>query len=125
MNNQVFIFVCSTFMPVLMIVFGFILWKHHPEKINYFFGFRTSRSMLSLDTWKFANEYGGKLWFIWGWIALVPTVFVFLPFFKTMEGEASLIPILVIVLQAVIMMASVIPVNIALKKKFDDEGKPL
>ena len=124
MNNQLFILVCSTFMPVFMIVFGYLLWKHHPKKISLLFGFRTSRSMLSDATWTFANEYGGKLWFMWGWLTLLPTLFIFLPYLKGIEGQASLVSILVILLQAGIMILSIFPVNIALKKKFDDEGKP-
>lgn len=50
------------------------MFRHCPEEINSIFGYRTKRSMKSIDAWKFANDYCGRLWQKIGLILIVPTV---------------------------------------------------
>ena len=36
-----------------MIACGWMMWKHCPKNIDGLVGYRTSRSMRNMDTWKF------------------------------------------------------------------------
>lgn len=55
------LFICNLLIPVVVIVTGRIMWKHYPKNINGLVGYRTTRSMKNMDTWRFANEYCGRL----------------------------------------------------------------
>ena len=57
--------------PVLCFIFGILLYKHEPKKINGCYGYRTCRSMKNEDTWKFANNLLGRLWFRGGAVLIV------------------------------------------------------
>lgn len=50
MGFWIFLLVCSLLIPAVMIVAGFLMWKHPPKKINGFYGYRTTRSMKNQDT---------------------------------------------------------------------------
>ena len=57
-----FILICDCIIPAVMIIAGRMMWKHCPKKINGVVGYRTRMSMINMDTWEFAHEYAGKLW---------------------------------------------------------------
>ncbi len=73
-----FMLLCAVLIPVVMIGFG-KLWRNHPPKeINAFYGYRTSMSMKNADTWAYAHRYCGKIWYICGWVLLIPSVVLML-----------------------------------------------
>lgn len=41
---------------VLQLIIAIKYYKNQPESINHVYGYRTRRSMKSLDSWKFANK---------------------------------------------------------------------
>lgn len=45
--------------PIYMI-FGYILLKFPPKKINYFYGYRSPSAMKSQERWDFAQDYSSK-----------------------------------------------------------------
>lgn len=118
-------FVFNLFIPVLMIVIGRMMWKHFPEDINDSFGYRTKRSMQNKDTWKFAHEYCGRLWWKLGWILLIPTVFFEILFYGLHREAISVSYLIIMFLQAAVLLLTIIPTERALKRKFDDHGNPL
>ena len=67
-------------LPILMIIFGFIFKKNPPKSINWFYGYRTFRSMKDQKSWDYANKKMGEYWFKIGWIILplsvIPLLFV-------------------------------------------------
>ena len=65
------LFLCNLLIPVVVIVTGRIMWKHYPKNINGLVGYRTTRSMKNMDTWRFANEYCGRLWYKMGLFCLL------------------------------------------------------
>ena len=119
MENNVFILVCCCLIPMMMVVLGFIMWKHHPKQINYFFGYRTARSMQSLEAWNFANEYEGRLWFVCGWILLIPTVLLYM----ILGEQITDYSIEIISVQAVVFVLTLIPAELKMRKKFDKPKK--
>lgn len=112
-------FLCNVLMPLLMILSGYMMYKHAPKEINNCIGYRTKRSSKNLETWKFANSYCGKLWIKLGKILLILSCIVQLPFAKSNVDVIGKMTVVIETIQVVVMIASIFPVEKALKRKFD------
>lgn len=99
------------------------MFRHCPEEINSVFGYRTKRSMKSIDAWKFANDYCGRLWQKIGLILIVPTVVAQLLLLNKGKDSISIASLVIISVQTVILLITIIPTENALKKNFDNNGK--
>ena len=119
----IFMLIVDLLIPFVMIYFGKVFLNTPPKKINELFGYRTTMSMKNNDTWIFAHKYCGKLWFKLG-IGLLPiSILPLLLVFDKSIGTIGLIGGIVCGVQCILMMASIIPTEIALKKTFDQNGK--
>ncbi len=119
---KIFLLLCDCLVPVIMIVVGRWLWKHTPKEINDLLGYRTTRSMKNINTWNFANKYGGKLWWKFGWIVLLLSIIAHIPFMKSSDNWFGILSLMVVITQTVVLLLTIIPVEKALKNKFDDNG---
>ena len=117
-----FMFVCNILIPAILIFAGRMMWKHCPQKINGIYGYRTSRSMKNMDTWKFAHDYCGKLWWKLGWISLEVSTVVQIPFFNSSEDVIGKVGGIICTVQLIVLIASIFPTEAALKKTFKDDG---
>lgn len=117
-----FMFFCDLLIPVLMILAGRMMWKHCPKEINSLLGYRTTRSMKNMDTWKFAHEYCGHLWWKIGWFMLVPSILVQLPFISSTEEKIGIASGIICTIQCIILMIAIFPTENALKKTFKEDG---
>lgn len=117
-----FMFICNLIVPILLIVAGRMMWKHCPKQINGIYGYRTKRSMKNMDTWKFAHDYCGKLWWKIGWIMLIPTVLVQIPFIHSNENVIGEVGAVLCTIQVIALIISIFPTEAALKKTFLDDG---
>ena len=117
-----FVFLCNLLIPVVVIVTGRIMWKHYPKNINGLVGYRTTRSMKNMDTWKFANEYCGRLWYKMGLFMLALSVLVSILLLRMSDSTYSMIFLIFVLFQCVVLVVSIIPVEIALKKTFNSDG---
>lgn len=117
-----FLFLCDLIIPILMIFCGRMMWKHPPKRINAVMGYRTKRSMKNMDTWRFAHEHCGRLWWRMGWLMLILSVIVQLPFYKGSESAVGTMGSILCAVQCVALVASIVPTEKALKQNFDDEG---
>lgn len=115
MDLTIFTFI----IPALMTVFGAVFLKHPPKDINGLYGYRTPRSMKNEDTWIFAHAVCGKIWLVMGIVMFVVMGFALL-LFREQYAEASLY---IQISQDALLVLSFIPVEAALKKNFDQEGK--
>lgn len=110
--------------PLIMLVIGLIFSRWTPKSINYLVGYRTRRSTLNLDTWRFANRTMGRVLTRWGLLLLIPSLLV-LFYLKDRPDQAQNTGILILTLiQLAALLLSIIPVERALKAKFDDKGRP-
>lgn len=116
-------FACNMCVPIIMILGGRMMFRHCPEEINSVFGYRTKRSMKSINAWKFANDYCGRLWQKIGLILIVPTVAAQLLLLNKGKNAISIASLVIISVQTVILLITIIPTENALKKNFDDNGK--
>lgn len=117
-----FMFVCNLLIPMIMILFGRIMWKHSPKNINGIIGYRTTQSMKSIDTWKFAHEYCGRLWWKIGWIILIPSIAIQLPFYHSSYDFIGTVGVILCVMQCVVLICPIFPTEKALKENFTDDG---
>ena len=118
-----FMLTMNLLIPFTMIGFGKYFMNSAPENINIVFGYRTSMSMKNQDTWKFAHEYCGKLWFQWGKITLILTIIAMLFLLgKTVDiignwgGTICMIQLLPLI-------GAIGPTENALRRTFDKDGK--
>ena len=118
----IFLSLCLLSIPLVMIILGRIMAKHPPKEINSIYGYRTSRSMKNLDTWKFANTMFGKLWFRGGWGVLVFTIAGIVWLYGKDVNTTSIESLVVVGLQFIPLVGTIVPVEIALRRNFDDDG---
>ena len=114
---------CVTLVPLSMIIFGKIFSKKSPKEINMYVGYRTSMSMKNMDTWNFAHNYSGKLWYLMG-MALLPVSILIMLFCvndKT-NNIIGLCTIVILIIQTIVMVFSVFLTEKELKKVFDENG---
>ena len=111
--------------PVIMLIAGFIMFRHTPHHGNVAFGYRSTASMRSPEAWKFANEYCGKLWMIFGAALLAAVLCSFLFMWKDSEDAVTKTGVIIIVAETVLILISIFPVENALRKRFDKDGKPI
>ena len=108
--------------PGLMIICGKYYIKKAPKNINHFVGYRTKRSMKNNETWNFAHNYMGKLWFKYGVVLLIVSVLLmFLPIGQDEDAVGGLAAIITMV-QAFVMIVPGVLTEKALKDNFDEEG---
>lgn len=123
MGYFIFLCACNILVPIIMFVFGIIFSKHPPKEISGICGYRTTRSMRNIDTWRFANIYAGKLWIRIGAYTFVPSLLASLAAYGLGESGQSLVSLVIVTIQVIVIIASIRPVENALKKNFDETGK--
>lgn len=117
-----FVLICDLLIPIIMVIGGIMMKKKHPKKINYFFGYRTERSMKNADTWNFAHDYCGDLWRKMGAILLFVSALAHVPFYNSDDDTLGAVSIAFMVIQCILLIASIFFVELALKKNFNDDG---
>ena len=117
-----FILISDILIPITMVIAGRILHTNPPKSINVLAGYRTARSMKNMDTWVFANTHCGRVWQKIGLVMLLPTTLAHIPFYKGDDDIIGTISLVIITVQLVVMIASVLLTEKALKATFDDEG---
>ena len=122
MGFWIFMLVMELLVPVIMILVGYAYVKHAPKEINGVSGYRTARSMINRDTWEFANHHFARTWRIVGWILLPLVVAAMLSVFGRDEKAVGDFGLGLIAIQAVVLLASIIPTERALRKTFDENG---
>lgn len=112
-------------LPLIMVVCG-AAWKDNgPKKISKLFGYRTPRSMRSMEAWKYAHKYVGRLWYRGGMaLAVVSLAFCILLFSLSVQTFANTATIFIF-LQMGVFLLSIPATERELKRTFDDEGRPI
>lgn len=120
MGFWIFILVMNLIIPVVMTGFGWYFLKGKPEKINHIVGYRTKLSMKNQDTWRFAHQYCGKLWFILGLILLILTPLIMVLGLK-LDNNIDYGGIICTV-QVILLVGTIIPTERALHRTFNKDG---
>ena len=80
-------------------------------------------SMKNQDTWKFAHEYCGNLWFKWGKISLILTIIAMLFLLGKTVDTIGNWGGTICMIQLLPLIGSIGPTENALRKTFDKDGK--
>ena len=109
--------------PLIMVGFGLMFLKNPPKSINTSYGYRTKRSMRNQDTWDFAHHYCEKLWFLCGLVSIPISLVPILLVVDKSKDVVSWTGLIVMGIQAILLLATFIPTERALKKNFDEFGR--
>ena len=123
MGFWIFMFIMVLLIPLTMIFFGWLLFRRTPKKINYVFGYRTKRSMRNEETWKFANQYLGKVWYLCGLLSAPLSVIAMAIVFEKGTETMSTVGFIITMIQTIPLVGAMISTEIALKKNFDENGR--
>jgi len=122
MGFWLFMLLMDLLIPITMICFGKKFMNGAPRTINGFFGYRTKRSMKNQETWNYANQKIGKLWYRCGLVLLpLSCIPMFLVFGKS-DDTIGTVGGVICALQLVPLVGSIFPIEAALKRKFDENG---
>ena len=125
MNIGLIVGIAGVFLvPIVFLAFGW-LFTHgrYPKHPNGVYGYRTARSMKNDETWAFAQEYWGHLSWRFGWCILMFSLLVVVILLTQSVNRHGIYVGAWIVVQAVLSFAMIIPVERALKTKFDESGR--
>lgn len=114
---------CFNFMtPLIMFVFGRSFINNPPREINKLFGYRTSMSMKNKETWDFAHHYIGRLWYACSPVMLTLTFLAMLVVFGEPKDTIGTVGGAVSVLQLIVLVGSIVPTELALRRSFHKDG---
>lgn len=122
MGFWIFVMIVNLLTPLIMIVFGKIFMNNAPKDINWGFGYRSSMSMKNKETWKFAHHFCGKLWFYMGCIMAVLSVLSMLFVIGQEKDVIGDVAGVICGVQVFILLFSIIPTEVALRRNFDKNG---
>jgi len=123
MGFWIFMFIMVLLIPLTMIFFGRLLFRRTPKEINYVYGYRTKRSMMNEETWRFANQYFGKVWYLCGLISAPLSVIAIAIVFGKEPGTMGTVGGIITMLQMLPLIGAIVPTESELKKNFDENGK--
>ena len=104
-----------------MILVGAVFVKRPPIRINSVYGYRTQMSMLNRDTWNFAHHHCGKVWLAAGAVTLVLSAAV-CAVVLLLKKDFETPGFIIMGVQLAVMVASIIPTELALRKNFNKDG---
>lgn len=122
MGFWIFMSVQNLLIPALMLGFGWKLWKRTPKEVNGIFGYRTPMSGKNKDTWMFANQYFGRLWYRLGCILMPLSVLAMLPVLGRDMDTVALAGTGVTIALSFLLLLPILPTERALRKKFRRDG---
>ena len=119
MRFWIYMMLIDLIIPITMIGFGYRFLKRPPEKPNRIFGYRSRRSMRNSVTWNYAHRVFGKTWLLCGLVLLPISVVRMLFAIGKSTHEIGTVGAVICVIQLGLLFLSILPTEIALKKKFE------
>lgn len=111
-------------LPAIMEISGLVMMLHPPKERNAFFGYRTRRSLLSKETWDFANYYCGTLYVYLGFYVAMAALLtdLIIRIINPEKSVAAAAIIAVVLIQSFCFVFPIFFVEAKLKANFDDRG---
>ncbi len=104
---------------LVFVAIGLLTKKFPPKKINWWYGYRTPRSMKNQDTWTEANRFASELSQKIGWVLITIGVAASIVFRKLYD--ANLILFFIFLMFSALLMFVLTEKHLAFL--FDKEGK--
>ena len=103
---------------LLLLAMGWYWKVKPPKKINWFYGYRTRRSMANQQVWEYANKIGAKMLLGIGWGSLLLSLLGYF-LFPNFKGIVASFFIVIISIAVGMFWCET-----ELNKHFDKNGKP-
>ena len=123
MGFWIFMLSMDLLIPITMIGFGKLFSQSTLKTINPVIGYRTTMSMKNEETWAFAHQYIGRIWYKAGWVTLFITGIIMLFFMGKDNDTIGNIGAILCMVQMVPLIVPIFFTERALKKEFDKEGR--
>lgn len=123
MGFWIFMLIASLILPFTMISIGKYFMKKAPDEINAVFGYRTPMSMKNRDTWEFAHKHCGKVWYTCGVVTLPLTIILMILVIDRNINCVGIAGLIILGVQLILLIGSIFPTEIALRKTFDKNGE--
>ena len=124
MGFWIYMLIITLLFPAIMIFFGLYFKKRTPREINYLFGYRTSRSMKTKETWEFAHKLLGRIWFTAGLVLLPINIVPMLLVLGEGKDFIGNVGVVLCTVGVITIISTIIPIEIALKHNFNKDGTP-
>ena len=69
-----------------------------------------------------SSHQSGKLWWRIGWVILVPSIIIYLPFYGALDDAVGIVGLILTFIQIAALIGSIFPTEKALKRTFTEEG---
>lgn len=112
----------NSVIPLMILLIGVLFYYKAPKKINYIYGYRTSMSMKNQETWRYAHQVCGKMWIGIGLFMSIVTALTLMIFLNSGSNKPSDSIAFLVIVQVGLLMGSILPVEISLRKRFDKDG---
>ncbi len=109
--------------PVCAVVLGFMCWRCPPKGPTWAYGYRSRRARASTESWLFAQNLAGQIWYFLGLVMLVGSFAVMTKLdMEQIEGAFYKASVVVIV-QLVLVCLCQLPTEYLLLQRFDRFGR--
>lgn len=115
-------FLSAQVIPVTILAAGYYYKNRVPKTMKS--GYRTARSTRSRESWVYAHRMLGRLWRPLGWVLLTVSFFGMFAVLMVNKDALEKATTVLCTVQAAAMLASLIPIERALKQNFDENGFP-
>lgn len=106
-------------LPIGLMIYGALYKYKDLKKTSVFLGYKTTRALLSQETWEYANKRVGNIWINLG---ALYTIFVGLYLLLAPSAREKL-SLVVFAVGVAIILYTFFTVDKELEEKFDVEGK--
>lgn len=114
--------ICVLALPIVMMLGGWMMWKHTPKRINAWYGYRTARSMRNRETWKFAHDVCGRLWCKWGLVMFLPAGVLLGLLYGKEQDLVAICALVLMALEFAVLAGTLCFTERALKGMFREDG---
>lgn len=109
--------------PVAAVILGFLCWRCPPKGPTWAYGYRSRRARASTESWLFAQNLAGQIWYFLGLIMLVGSFVVLKKLdMEQIERSFSKAAVLVVV-QLVLVCLCQLPTEFLLLRRFNRFGQ--
>ena len=119
----IFFLVVLLLIPSTMVVLGLLWQKHPPKIINSVYGYKTTWSVKSKETWDFAHRYIGVIWLFTGILLGIMSVFLLQNYRNCKIDALGEIVIIITIVQLAGFLLLILPAELALRKRFNEKAK--
>lgn len=111
--------------PGVMMLVGRSWRRLPPSSANWLYGYRTLRAMRSQAAWDFAQKEFAKHWYDWGRILAAVSIVLIIVLGSQDRQAIGRWVLYITRTQLVVMLAPIILVELALRRRFDSNGDPI